>query len=318
MTDLSGAQTIEIDTNGVVLKAVAMGEGPLVVLLHGFPESWYSWRHQMPALATAGYRVVALQQRGYTGSSAPDDVAAYDTVELAADVAGAIAALGEDSAFVIGHDWGCNVAWHIAWLHPERVRAVAGISVPWVGRPDAPVLDLLDQIFAGRFFYMRYFQQPGRAEADLEQDVPASLRRLIDYFGAGAEKYFQQADDGRGIGDRVADVPLPGWMSETEFIHYVEEFEQSGFRGPLNWYRNFTRTWERTAGKGPGVITRPAMFMAGESDPVIGMLPGMIDIMRQLIPDLQKVEIVPGTHWLPMEDPETVNRSLVAFLDANR
>lgn len=314
MTAGASMKTIHIDTNGVRLKAAVQGEGPLVILLHGFPESWYSWRHQMSALANAGYQVVALQQRGYAGSTAPSDIAAYDAVELAADVAGAIEALGEQQAFVIGHDWGCNVAWHTAWLHPDCVRAVAGISVPWVGRPDAPVLDLLNQVFAGRFFYMRYFQQPGVAEADLEQNVAASLRRLIDFFGAGAARYFAESDDGRGLGDRVSDVPLPEWLSEDEFAHYVAEFEQSGFRGPLNWYRNFTRTWERTAGMGPGIITRPAMFLAGETDPVIGMMPGMIDAMRQLIPDLRKVELVPGTHWLPMEDPETVNRVLLEFL----
>ena len=172
-------------TNGISLHIAEAGSGPLVVLLHGFPESWYSWRHQLPALAAAGFHAVAPDMRGYGRSEAPPEVESYDQVALAADVAGLVEALGERDAVVVGHDWGAPVAWHTALLHPDRCRAVAALSVPYRGRSPEPPLAGLKKIYGERFFYMLYFQTPGVAEAELEADVRVALRKFI--YGASGE-----------------------------------------------------------------------------------------------------------------------------------
>ena len=173
-----------IDVGSVRLRVALAGEGPLVVLVHGFPEGWYSWRHQIPALAKAGYRVAAPDVRGYGGSDKPHAIEAYAIKDLAADIAGLIAALGADRAVVVGHDWGAPIAYGTALFHPERVRAVAGLSVPHLGRGTAPGVELFRKIYKDRFFYQLYFQEPGVAEAELEADVRRSLR-IIYYANSG-------------------------------------------------------------------------------------------------------------------------------------
>jgi pimeloyl-ACP methyl ester carboxylesterase len=307
-----------LTTNGIQLHVAEQGEGPLVLLLHGFPESWYSWRHQLPALAAAGYRVVAPDQRGYGASDKPHAIDAYDQVTLAADVAGLIDVLGEKQAVVIGHDWGSQVAWHTALLHPDRVRAVCGMSVPYGGRGSSSALGRMREVFKDNFFYILYFQEPGVAEAELEADVRKLLRMF--YYSASGDapprSAFSLQKSSATLAASMADTDvLPAWLSEADLDYFTAQFEQSGFRGPINWYRNFDRTWERTAQLADKKIEQPALFVAGERDPVLAWSPQALPRMRELIPNLRETLIVPGTgHWVQQERPEEVNAALLRFL----
>lgn len=308
----------EIATNGVRLRITEAGEGPLVLLLHGFPESAYSWRHQLRALAEAGYHAVAPDQRGYATSDAPQAIEAYDQVELAADVAGLIDAMGAERAVVVGHDWGAPVAYHTALLHPDKVRAVVGMSVPWGGRPSRPPLPRLHELFKDVFFYMIYFQTPGVAEAELETDTRRSLRTFF---------YSASGDAPRGGGftphpptarllDTMSDCgdALPRWLSPTDLDVYTADFTRSGFRGPLNWYRNFDRTWERTAALASR-IEQPALFLVGDRDPVLAFTRGQLDRMRASVPHLANSIVLQGCgHWIQQERPDEVNAALIGFL----
>ncbi|HEY2733759.1 MAG TPA: alpha/beta hydrolase, partial [Polyangiales bacterium] len=258
-----------IETNGIRLHIAEQGKGPLVLLLHGFPESWYSWRHQLPALADAGYHAVAPDLRGYGDSDKPHEIEAYDTVELAADIAGLISALGERSAVVVGHDWGAPVAWHSALLHPDRVRAVVGMSVPHAARSKHPPLARLRELFKDVFFYMIYFQDEGVAERELEADVRASLRKF--YLSAEGEvrtgrAFATHPKSAKLLDTLFDDGRSPSCMTEQDLDYFTSQFEKSGFRGPLNFYRNFDRNWERTAPLQDAKITQPALFIAGKLD----------------------------------------------------
>jgi pimeloyl-ACP methyl ester carboxylesterase len=307
-----------IQTNGVRLHVAEQGEGPLILLLHGFPESWYSWRHQLPALAGAGYRVAAPDQRGYGDSDRPTEIEAYDQVELTADIAGLIEALGEERAVVVGHDWGAPVAWHMALLHPERVRAVVGMSVPHGARTSTSPLARMKAIFKDLFFYMLYFQEPGKAEAELEADVRRSLRMF--YYSASGEvdpeRVFQPYPSSARVLETLADTDtLPDWLGEDDLEVYVAQFEKSGFRGPINWYRNFDRTWERTPQLDGATIRQPALFIAGERDPVIAFSQKQLQRLPQVVPDLRGTVMLPGCgHWVQQERPAEVNQALLDFL----
>lgn len=311
----------EILTNGVRLNVADAGEGLLVVLLHGFPESSYSWRHQVKALARAGYRAVAPDQRGYAASDAPAAIEAYDQVELAADVAGLIDALGEKQAVVVGHDWGAPVAYHTALLHPDKVRAVVGMSVPWGGRPSSAPLARMKETFKDVFFYILYFQEPGVAEAELELDVRRSLRTFYHSasgdaaLGGGFTPHPPSArllETMTDPGDR-----LPDWLRSDALEVYTAQFEQSGFRGPLNWYRNFDRTWERTAELADRKIEQPTLFLCGDRDPVIGFQSKQLERMKSAVPGLAPIVMYEGCgHWTQQERATEVNKALVDFLDA--
>jgi pimeloyl-ACP methyl ester carboxylesterase len=311
-----------VDTGRVRLHVAEQGTGPLVVLVHGFPESWYSWRHQLPALAAAGYRAVAFDQRGYGESERPESIEAYDQVELAADVAALIDALGERDAVVIGHDWGAMVAWHTTLLHPEHVRAVVGMSVPFGGRPPAPPLARMQALFKDMFFYMLYFQAPGVAEAELGRDIRASLRKF--YLSASGEVPLDamikiSPKDSTLLPTLFDDGRTPAFLTESDLDYYVSRFAQSGFRGPLNFYRNFDRTWERTAQLAGAHITQPALFIAGERDPVILFSQKQLQRMPDVIPSLRRTALVPGAgHWVQQERPAEVNALLLEFLESTR
>lgn len=307
-----------LETNGVRLHVAEQGQGPLVVLLHGFPESWYSWRHQLPVLAKAGYRVVAPDQRGYGQSDRPHAIEAYDLVELAADVAGLIDALGEEQAVVVGHDWGAPVAWHCALLHPDKVRAVVGMSVPFGGRSPTPPLARMQEIFKDIFFYMLYFQEPGVAEAELEADIRGSLRKF--YLAASGEvpagSMFKLASkDSSLFATFFDDGRMPSFLSESDLDYYTQRFTESGFRGPLNFYRNFDRTWQRTAHLPDPKIMQPALFLAGDRDPVIAFSQKQLDRMPKAIPQLRRCVLLPGCgHWVQQERPAETNALLLEFL----
>jgi len=311
-----------VATNGIELEIREQGAGPLVLLLHGFPESGHSFRHQMPALAAAGFRAVAPNQRGYGRSDRPDAIDAYDQVTLAADVAGLIDALGERQAILVGHDWGAAVAWNAALLHPDRVRAVAAMSVPYGGRTPIPPLAILRSLYEGRFFYMLYFQTPGVAEAELGADLRRMLRMMLysasgDAPEEGAGAAFRGASGApAGLLETLVDpARLPAWLTEADLDSYTADFVASGLRGPLNWYRNLDRTWELTAALAGAEVRQPALFIAGDRDPVYGWTRGQLARMSSLVPGLKGPIVLSGCgHWMQQERPDEVNQILLEFL----
>ena len=305
-----------VKTNGINLHVAEQGEGPPVLLIHGFPELWYSWRHQLPALAAAGYHAVAPDVRGYGRSDAPEPIEAYSMREMTADMIGLLDALGEEQAVVVGHDWGSPIAWHCALLYPERVRAVVAMSVPFVPRSPAPPLQMLRQIFKDVFFYMLYFQEPGVAEAELEADPKRSLR-LFMYAASG------DAPPNLGLGQKPKDstflegMPepdrLPDWLTEEDLDYYASEFARTGFRGGLNRYRNMDRDWEELPQLADATVQQPALFIAGEKDGVLQFT--RTEPMQERVPNLRDIVLVPGAgHWVQQEAPAAVNDALLAFL----
>jgi pimeloyl-ACP methyl ester carboxylesterase len=298
-----------VTANGLPFQVTLAGEGsgPLVLLTHGFPELWHSWRHQIAALAAAGYRVAAPNLRGYPGSYSPPEVARYTLLHLVGDVVGLIHALGEREAIVVGHDWGAPVAWHTALLRPDVVRGVAGISVPPTVRAPAPPLSLLRERF-GDGFYQLYFQRPGVAEAEFGADLRTTFRKLL---GGSAEAPVVR--DGEGFLDRFTEpAALPAWLSDEDIDVAVESFGRSGFTGGLNWYRNIDRNWELLAAWQGRPITPPAFYLCGDGD----ITRAFTDSTRitKAAPDLRGLVDVPDAgHWVQMERPDEVNTALLEF-----
>jgi pimeloyl-ACP methyl ester carboxylesterase len=309
-----------VDVGGLQMQVAEAGEGPLVVLLHGFPESWYSWRHQLVALAAAGFHAVAPNQRGYPGTGGPSAIEDYTILHLVGDVVGLIGALGEETATVVGHDWGAPVAWHTALLRPDLVRGVAALSVPYNKRSPVPTLTALGSRF-GPNFYQIYFQRPGVAEADFEADLDGAFRRsLVGLSGDSPQiRPLVVPDDGGFLDIYPLPEKLPSWLTEQDIDAYVREYATSGFAGPLNWYRNIDRNWALTAAWADAKITPPALFVAGDRDPVVSWFDPrrLEESMRALIPDLRGFQMLPGAgHWVQQERPEPVNEALVAFAKA--
>lgn len=284
-----------VQTNGVRLRVIEAGEraAPVIVLAHGFPELAYSWRHQIPVLADAGYRVLAPDQRGYGGSSRPEAIEDYDIHALTGDLVGLLDDVAAEQAVFIGHDLGAMVVWHTALLHPDRVRAVAGLSVPPSPRARSRPTERWRQKF-GDDFYMLRFQEPGLADAEMAADVAATMSGLFAGLLAGP-------------------ASLPDWISPDEFEHYVDEFSRTGFTGALNWYRNYDRNWESTPQLAGARITAPALFVGGTADPIgATMNPARA---REVAAGPYREEWVQGAgHWVQQECPDDVNRILVEFL----
>ena len=303
--DLIINRTVEV--NGISVNFAEQGQGPLVLLLHGWPETSHSWRHQMAPLADAGYRVVAPDQRGYGRTDAPAGVEHYTILHLVGDVVGLIEALGERQAILVGHDWGAPVAWHTALLRPDLVRGVAGISVPPSPRADAPPLTLLRKYF-GDGFYQLYFQQPGVAEAEFGADPRATFRKLL---GGSAESPVVR--DGEGFLDRFASPDrLPDWLADEDIDVAVESFGRSGFTGGLNWYRNIDRNWALLAPWRGARITPPAFYLCGEADLTRAFTDSAS--FAEVVADPRGVVDVPGAgHWVQMERPDEVNQALLGF-----
>lgn len=310
-----------VQTNGPRMRVAEAGEGPLVLLLHGFPESWYSWRHQLRALAEAGFHAVAPNQRGYPGTDRPELVEDYTILHLVGDAVGLIHALGERSATVVGHDWGAPVAWHTALLRPDVVRGVAALSVPHSRRGPAPTLTTLRERF-GETYYQLYFQRPG-VEAEFEADLNRTFRRIL-YGISGDNPSIREllVPDGGGFLDPWPDPPqLPAWLTERDLAAYTEEFDGTGFTGPLNWYRNLDRNWALTAPWDGAPVTPPALMLAGDRDPVIARFdPDRLQrAMRGYVPNLRGFEMLPGAgHWLQQERPDEINALLVDFASSTR
>ena len=307
-----------VNTNGISLNIAEQGEGPLVLMLHGFPESWYSWRHQFSALAEVGYHAVAPDMRGYGESDKPFEIEAYNQVEVVNDIIGLIPALGYETAVVFGHDWGAPTAWSCALNHPDKVSAVGALSVPFRPRGDSPPLATLKAIFKDRFFYQLYFQEPGKAEAELEKDPEVTIRKF--YHMASGEMNTSLLSEKPADADLLSDLSDPGtqigsWISEEDVTFYASEFKQSGFRGPLSYYRNMDLTWELTEDS-PRQISQPALFVAGERDGVILMAADALKELDKHVPDLRINKLIPKIgHWTQQEAPDEVNQALIEFLE---
>ena len=315
-----------IEANGIRMHLAEAGSGSLVVLCHGFPESWYSWRHQLPALAAAGFHAVAPDMRGYGATDAPDGTDGYTLLHLVGDVVGVLDALGAETAFIVGHDWGAPVAWHAALLRPDRFRGVVGLSVPYRPRGTSPPTSVMPQT-DDAVFYQLYFQTPGVAEAELERDARETIRRLLYSFsGEGFPSVSVQSPFGgamvakRGgvLDATVAPDALPGWISEADIDVFAGEFAHTGFRGGLNWYRNIDRNWELLAPYAGARVTVPALYVAGDRDLVVAF-PGMDQLIANLarfVPDLRGTVILPGCgHWTQQERPGEVTDALLGFLN---
>jgi pimeloyl-ACP methyl ester carboxylesterase len=315
-----------IETNGIRMRIAEQGEGPLVLLCHGFPESWYSWRHQIAALAAAGFRAVAPDMRGYGGTDAPDAIERYTLLHLVGDMVGLLDALGAETAVIAGHDWGAPVAWHAALLRPDRFRAVIGLSVPFRPRGAARPTTVMPRT-GDAVFYQLHFQEPGRAEAELEGDVRATIRdTLLRLSGdvpppaPGGTDGFSMVPLRGGLRARMAEhagMPLPGWLAEANIDHYAGEFARTGFRGGLNWYRNIDRNWELLRPFAGLKVEVPALYVAGERDLVLAF-PGareMVANLRAGVPRLRDTVVLPGCgHWTQQERPAEVNAVMLAFL----
>ena len=304
------------------MRVAEMGEGPLVLLLHGWPESWYSWRHQLPALAKAGFRAVAPDLRGYGKSDAPPAIDAYDIVNLTGDAVGILDALGAETAVVVGHDWGALVAWHCVLLHPQRFRALVAMSVPYGGRAKESLITGLRRGFGDRFFYILYFQQPGVAEAEFDKDPHAILSRL--YLSPDSPREKPTLTDpkmsaGGWIPRLGAPRGLPAWLTADDLNYYVQQFTEAGFRGGINFYRNFHRNWEITPQLTGAQIAQPVLFIAGEKDSVIrGATESQLTTqMTGAVKDLRGVKLIPNIgHWVQQESPAETNTAMVQFLKA--
>jgi pimeloyl-ACP methyl ester carboxylesterase len=308
-----------IDVNGITLRVLDAGptNGPVVVLTHGFPELAFSWRHQIPALAEAGYRVIAPDQRGYGGSSRPEAVEAYDIAALTGDVVGLLDLVGAQRAALVGHDLGAVVAWSTALLHPDRVAAVAGLSVPPVPRPQTPPTEAFRRIFGENFFYILYFQQPGVADAELATDPRRALLRILGGTRlpqGEAEALRMLAPGPEGFVDRLAEPDrLPDWLRAAELDHYVAEFARTGFTGALNWYRNFDRNWHIMGTPAVETIAIPALFIGGTDDPALKLIRS--DRAREVVKGPYRHVLLDGAgHWIQQERAAEINAELLGFL----
>jgi pimeloyl-ACP methyl ester carboxylesterase len=312
-----------LHTNGVDLHLIDAGDadGFPVILAHGFPELGYSWRHQLPALAAAGYRAVAPDGRGYGRSSRPAHVTDYDIDHLTGDLLGVLDDLGRDRGVFVGHDWGAMVVWNLALRAPERVAGVVGMSVPFIPRSPMPPIQMLRGIFADSFFYMVYFQEPGVADDDLGRDPATTMRRMLAGLATNGDPertadFFK--NDERGFVERLAEPDaLPPWLTQEELDHYITEFTRTGFTGGINWYRNMDRNWELTEHLAGAKVEPPSLFVGGADDPVLMMSPPAT--MDGWLCDHRGTIIVDGAgHWVQQEKPDIVNGALLEFLDPIR
>ena len=311
--------------NGIELDLVEAGDpdSPAILLSHGFPECAYSWRHQMLPLAAAGYHVLAPDQRGYGHSSRPAAVPAYHADELSADLLGLLDDVGANDAVFVGHDWGALLVWHMARIHPQRMRAVVGVSVPYTPWPAVPT-ELMKAMWGDRFFYILYFQQVGPAERELEADVRHTMRTML--WAASGEMYRGTPAElppreGTGFLDWMTalagPVPegLPAWLTQEDLDTYVERFEASGFFGPVSWYRNLDADHERVKDIPHDVITMPTAFIGGTRDGVIAGRPEYVEAMHRLLPNYRGATMIEGAgHWTQQERPEEFNAALLRFV----
>jgi pimeloyl-ACP methyl ester carboxylesterase len=317
-----------VETNGIRMHIAEQGSGPLVLLCHGFPECWYSWRHQLRALAEAGFHAVAPDMRGYGQTDRPDAIDQYTLLHLTGDMVGLLDALDAQQAVIAGHDWGAPVAWTASLLRPDRFRGVIGLSVPYRPRGAVRPTSVMPQT-DDAVFYQLYFQTPGVAEAEFEADIRGFIRATMFANSGDGPMRTRQPGAGPvgmvpragGLRARMAlrppPVTLAPWVTEADVDFYTAEFTRSGFRGGLNWYRNIDRNWELLAPFAGAAVTVPALYMAGQYDLTLGF-PGaeaMVANLIQVVPHLRQTIMLPDCgHWTQQERPEEVNAAMIAFL----
>ncbi|MGI5400806.1 alpha/beta fold hydrolase [Streptomyces sp. CA-135486] len=302
------------------IHLVEQGTGPLVLLVHGFPECWYSWRHQLSALAAAGYRAVAIDIRGYGRSSKPEDTGAYRMLELVADNATVVDALGEQSAVIVGHDWGSTIAANSALVRPDVFRAVGLLSVPYAPRGGPRPSQVFARMGGDEEFYVSYFQEPGRAEAEIEPDVRGWLAGFYAALSADTMPAPGTPDPhfvsrGGTLRDRFPARPRPAWLSANDLDVYAGEFERTGMTWALNRYRNMDRDWEDLAGFDGAPITQPSLFVGDSMDASTSWLADAIKAYPTTLPGLVSSHILDGGgHWIQQERPAEINRLLTDWL----
>jgi pimeloyl-ACP methyl ester carboxylesterase len=323
---MNGLTHRTVETNGIRMHVAEQGEGPLVLLCHGFPESWYSWRHQLPALAAAGFHAVAPDMRGYGQTDRPAEIDQYTMLHLVGDMVGLLDALGAEQAVIVGHDWGAPVAWHAALLRPDRFRGVIGLSVPYRPRGSNRPTTMMPQT-EDAVFYQLYFQNPGVAEAEIERDVRQFIRGVL-YANSGDIPYQVPAGEvgmvprSGGMTARMFNLSvnlpiLPPWIGEADIDFYVSEFSRTGFRGGLNYYRNIDRNWELLAPFAGAKVTVPALYAAGDRDLVIAFrgMEELVPNLTKFVPQLRRTIILPGCgHWTQQERATEVNAAMIEFL----
>ena len=310
-----------VEANGLTHRVAIKGDGPLILFVHGFPESWYSWRHQIEALSEAGFTAAAPDVRGYGGTDKPAEMTSYTMRQHTADMAELAKALSPNQpAIIVGHDWGAPIAWNSALLHPDQFRAVAGLSVPYIPPGPEPAIDLYDKVFTqnGLFFYQVYFQDEGVAEKELEAD-PARFIRLFYFNISGdlpedAKPFDKKHGDVLLNGLWEPELPLP-WFSEEDVEYYAGEFSGSGFRGPLNRYRNQREDHAFLSALADHKIYQPSLFIGGTRDPVLAFFQGdPLDLMKPNLPNLRGYNLLEGCgHWTQQERASTVNRLLIEW-----
>ena len=311
-----------IQTNAIRMHIAEQGEGPLVILAHGFPELWYSWRHVLPALAAAGYHAVAPDMRGYGQTDAPPNIEDYTHLQSAGDMVGLVLALGYDQAVIAGHDHGAPVAFNAANLRPDMFRAVILLSVPYIMRGTvSPVESLARLVPPGKQFYMNYFQTPGVAEKEFEADPKRSLRMLL-YSLSGSIPKEHKWRYVFGVNEKASDgctdpKELPAWLKQEDLDYYANEYSRTGFRGGLNWYRGQDIFWRETPFLIGRKLLQPTLFIAGVDDGVVEFLKPAVDNLEQSVPNLWKKVLLPGVgHWTEQEAPAEVARLMIEFLQS--
>jgi pimeloyl-ACP methyl ester carboxylesterase len=324
LTAVDGPVERTVGVNGIELAVREQGHGRPVILCHGFPELGYSWRHQLPVLAGAGWRAVAPDLRGYGASSTPRAVEDYGIAQLTGDLLGLLDDLGEERAVFVGHDWGALIVWDLALMHPERVAAVVGVSVPFVRYPMPPV-QLFRSLVGDRFFYIVYFQDVGPPEAELDGNPRRALEAILwRASGEGMSGRDGQSmvgalpAEGTGFVDSMGERPAdrwPQWLTPEDVDVYVDAFTRSGFFGPLSLYRNMDANYELTKDLGNERVAMPSFFIGGELDPVVSANRAMVDAMGDLLPGFLGSVLIPGVgHWTQQESPEAFNQALLGFL----
>ncbi len=312
-----------VDAGNAKLRFAVEGEGPLVLMVHGFPESWYSWRHQMAPIAGAGFTAAAIDVRGYGGSDKPHPIEAYSMEQLTGDVAGVAKALQPDApAILIGHDWGAPIVWNTALSRPEAISAVAGLSVPFSGVPAKPFTEIFKELFTdkGHFFYQAWFQEVGPPEAEAEKDVRDFLRKF--YFGISGDApdgSWPAKKHGASLLEGMKDPgDFPAWLTPEDLDYYVAEFEGSGFRGPISRYRNHENDFAWLQQFKNRKLEMPTFLIGGDRDPAFngfGRIADPAAMMRNFVTDLRGAHVLPGIgHWTQQEAPAEVNRLLVDWL----
>jgi len=278
-----------VEANGIRIHLVEEGQGFPVILCHGFPELWYSWRYQIPALAASGFRAIAPDLRGYGETDKPSEIEAYDIHHLVADMSGLLDALGLEKAVIVGHDWGGVIAWQMAVAQPERVERVVSLNVPYLGRAGLPPTEVIKNYPDGRFKYVLFLQEPGRAEAVWGSDLEMSIGQIV-----------------RSVAAR------PDFLPTEELLVYVEAFRKGGLSGPINYYRNIDRNWETTTHLADKPVLCRALMIMAEKDPILS--PDLAEGMERWVPNLKKALIKDCGHWTQQEKPEEVNTLLIDFL----